>query len=57
MVKMDTIKVANIFIKNGKARLIHDLPPIFLQNHYNPYNVVWQCLKFLPRNQFVIFNP
>ena len=57
MVKMDTIKVANIFIKNGKARLIHDLPPIFLQNHYNPYNVVWQCLKLLPRNQFVIFNP
>ena len=27
MVEYDTIKVANIFIKSGKRRLMHDLPP------------------------------
>ena len=27
MAEIDTIKVANIFIKSGKRRLMHDLPP------------------------------
>ena len=27
MVEIDTIKVANIFKKSGKRRLMHDLPP------------------------------
>ena len=27
MVEIDTIQVANIFIKSGKRRLMHDLPP------------------------------
>ena len=26
-VEIDIIKVANIFIKSGKRRLMHDLPP------------------------------